>query len=176
MEFDEVIETRRSVRSYRSDPIPDDVLERVLKGAQCAPSANNVQPWRYIVVKDEKTRKKIADISFSQAFIGEAPVVVVCCAKNYHDSYSWIADHMFLVDSTISFDHLTLAARNEGLGTCWIGAFDHPQLKELLDVPAGYDIVVLTPLGYPKSSSAFKPTKNRKPLSEIVFRETFGKT
>ena len=176
MDFEEVIKTRRSVRSYREDPVPDDVLERVLGAAQSAPSANNVQPWRYIVVTDEETRGEIADISFNQAFIAEAPVVIVCCGKNYHDSYSWLADNMFLVDSTISFDHLTLAARNEGLGTCWIGAFDHPQLKELLDVPTGYDIVVLTPLGYPKSGSAFRPASNRKSLSEIVFHDKFGQT
>lgn len=175
MDFAEVVRTRRSVRSYRSDPVPEDALDRVLSAAQSAPSANNVQPWRYIVVKDEAMRQKIADVALSQTFIAEAPVVVVCCGKNYHDRYSWIADNMFLVDSTISFDHLTLAARNEGLGTCWIGAFDHPQLKELLDVPAGYDILVLTPLGYPKSDSAFKPVKNRKPLSEIIFHEKFGK-
>jgi len=175
MDFQEVIQTRRSVRSYRSDPVPDDALERVLEAARSAPSANNVQPWRYIVVTDQATREKIADISFNQAFIAEAPVVIVCCGHNYHDSYSWIADNMFLVDSTISFDHLTLAARAEGLGTCWIGAFDHPQLKELLNVPAGYDIVVLTPLGYPQSDTAFRPVSNRKALDEIVFHERFGK-
>ncbi|NOZ20062.1 MAG: nitroreductase [Planctomycetes bacterium] len=175
MEFDGVIKTRRSVRSYRDDPIPDDVLERVLTAAQSAPSANNVQPWRYIVVRDEATRKKIAEVALNQAFIAEAPVVIVCCGRNYHDSYSWIADNMFLVDCTISFDHLTLAARNEGLGTCWIGAFDHPQIKEVLDVPVGYDVVVLTPLGYPKSDQAFRPVSNRKPLSEIAFSEKFGR-
>ncbi|MEW6355346.1 MAG: nitroreductase family protein [Planctomycetota bacterium] len=175
MDFDEVVSTRRSVRSYRSDPVPDDVLKRILTAAQSAPSANNVQPWRYIVARDDATRKKIADVAFNQAFIAEAPVVIVCCGKNYHDSYSWIADNMFLVDCTISFDHLTLAARNEGLGTCWIGAFDHPQLKEILEVPAGYDIVVLTPLGYPKSDKAFRPVSNRKPMSEIIFAEKFGR-
>lgn len=174
MEFTDVVRTRRSVRSYRSDPVPADALERVLEAARSAPSANNVQPWRYIVVRDEKLRKKIADISFNQSFIAEAPVVIVACGKNYHDDYSWLADHMFLVDVTISFDHLTLAARNEGLGTCWIGAFDHKQLKDLLGVPAGYDIVVLTPLGYPKSESAFRPVSKRKVISEVVFQEKFG--
>lgn len=174
MDFSEVIRTRRSVRAYKGDAIPADVLRRVLEGARMAPSANNTQPWTFIVVRDAALRKKIAEISFDQSFIAEAPVVIVYCGRQYHDSYSWIADNMYIVDVTIAVDHLTLAARNEGLGTCWIGAFHREPLKKLLDIPAGHDPIILTPLGYPSSPAAFRAASSRKPLGEIVCAEKFG--
>ena len=174
MDFYQVIKARRSVRSYKGDAISDDVLRRVLEGARIAPSANNTQPWTFIVVKDAALREKIAEISFEQSFIAEAPVVIVCCGRQYHDSYSWIADNMYIVDVTIAVDHLTLAARNEGLGTCWIGAFHREPLKKLLDIPAGHDPIILTPLGYPSSPAAFRAVSSRKPLGEIVCAEKFG--
>ncbi len=174
MEFYEVIQTRRSVRSYKGDAIPADVLHRVLEAARMAPSANNTQPWKFIVINDLATRKKVAEISFAQSFISEAPVVIVCCGRRYHDSYSWIADNMYLVDVTIAVDHLTLAARSEGLGTCWIGAFDRGALKALLRIPSDHDPVVLTPLGFPSGMRPFHCETSRKPLDEIACSERFG--
>lgn len=165
MDFTTVLKTRRSVRSYKPDPIPEDVLSRVLGGARVAPSANNVQPWHFVVVKDEAKRRKLAA---GQSFVGEAPVVIVCCGKRYTDRYSWIRDNMYLVDCTIAIDHLTLAARNEGLGTCWIGAFDHEEVKRAVDVPDGYDVIMLIPVGYPASESAFREPGSRQALESIV--------
>jgi len=174
MDFEEVVKTRRSVRSYSEKPVPDEALQRVLEAARLAPSANNLQPWHYIVVRDESLRRKIAELSFNQMFIAEAPVVIVCCGKKYHDNYSWIANNMYLVDCSISFDHLTLAARNEGLGTCWIGAFDHAAVRDLLNVPMGFDVIILTPLGYPARPEAFGPPSSRRSLSDIVSLDKFG--
>ena len=174
MDLYDVIRTRRSVRSYKGDAIPANVLHRVLDAARMAPSANNTQPWKFIVVKDPATRKKVAEVSFAQSFIAEAPVVIVCCGRRYHDAYSWIADNMYLVDVTIAVDHLTLAARNEGLGTCWIGAFDREALKALLKIPNDHDPVVLTPLGFPSGMRPFQSGASHKPLGEIAFSEMFG--
>ena len=174
MDFSEVLLTRRSVRSYSSKAIDAKVLGRVLNAARMAPSANNVQPWRFIVVSDEDKRKAIAKISANQSFIAEAPAVVVCCGKRYVDRWSWIGENMYLIDTAIAIDHLTLAARNEGLGTCWVGAFDHEDLRRLLNVPDGFDVIVLTPLGYPAKPDAFYETSSRKPLDEVVFAGSFG--
>ena len=174
MEFYEAINTRRSVRSYRNDPVPEEVLKRILDAARVAPSANNIQPWHFIVVKDEKRKKEVARLSFDQTFIAEAPVVIVCCGSKYHDRYSWISDNTYIIDVSIAVDHLTLAARNEGLGTCWIGAFDHSGMKKLLEMPENYDVIVLTPLGYPRTNSVFRGTSSRKDLKEIVSYEKFG--
>ena len=134
MDFLEVLLTTRSVRSYSSKPVEAEVLKRILNCARMAPSANNVQPWRFVVAHDEKMRKAIAKASANQSFIAEAPVVIVCCGKRYVDRWSWIKKNMYLVDTTIAIDHLTLAARNEGLGTCWIGAFDHDVLMFRMDL------------------------------------------
>ena len=173
MDFEQVINTRRSVRSYRSQPVPDAALEKVLNAARIAPSANNIQPWHFIAVKDAARRGEIARNCFNQTFLAEAPVVIVCCGKKYPDRYSWISDNLYLVDVAIAIDHLTLAARNEGLGTCWIGALDQKPLRKLLNVPSGFDIIMVTPLGYPASDAAFRPASGRKPLSEIVSYEEF---
>ena len=168
MEFTEVVRTRRSIRSYRPDPIPDDILRKVLDAARFAPSANNVQPWHFMVVKDPAKRRRLAELAADQTFVGEAPVIIICCGRHYVDRYSWIGAHMYLVDCAIAIDHLTLAARNEGLGTCWIGAFDHDGVKKVVSVPAGHDVVMLLPMGYPASKSAFHETKARRSLAEVV--------
>jgi nitroreductase len=168
MEFSEVVGTRRSVRAYKPDPVPDEVLRRVLDGARMAPSANNLQPWHFIVVRDQTTRRNLADLAAGQTFVGQAPVIIVCCGKRYTDRYSWLRENMYLVDCTIAIDHLTLAARNERLGTCWIGAFDHERVKEAAKVPDGYDVIMLMPVGYPASPGAFRGTTSRRALEEIV--------
>jgi len=171
MDFHEVIRTRRSVRAYKSNPIPDDVLQRVFDTARLAPSANNIQPWRVVAVRDEAKRREIAHLCYEQDFIAQAPVVLVICAERYRDSYSWIENHMFLVDTAIFIDHLALAARAEGLGTCWIGAFDaqgHKGLKRLLDTPDSHDVVMVMPMGYPERPTAFRDPGHRKSVGEIV--------
>jgi len=174
MDFWEVVGTRRSVRSYSSDPVPTEMIERVLEGARIAPSANNVQPWRFIVIRDASVKSEVADLAAGQQFIAEAPVVIVCCVQRYHDRYSWLADDMCLVDGSIAFTHLLLAARAEGLGTCWIGAFDHDELKRLLGVPDEYVILALAPLGYPAGEGVFRTTVDRRSFQDIVFLERFG--
>jgi len=168
MDFYEVIKTRRSVRSFKADAIPDDVLERVLNAARIAPSGSNRQPWRFIVIRDPAVRERLVPSCHGQRFIAAAPIVVAACGRYIDfDRGDWMGDSSMLVDVTIAIDHLVLAARAEGLGTCWIGSFNNDQIKELLDVPDGWEIVALTPLGYP-DGSAFTETADRKPLSEIV--------
>ncbi|MEM3004731.1 MAG: nitroreductase family protein, partial [Candidatus Bathyarchaeia archaeon] len=88
----------------------------------------------------------------------------------YHDSYSWIADHMYLVDVTIATDHLTLAARNEGLGTCWVGAFDEDLVSDIVRTGPGIKPVALIPVGYPRHMPA---AKRRRNLSEVIHEETY---
>ena len=176
MDFATVIKTRRSVRAYADKPIPDAVLGRILEAVRLAPSACNFQPWRFIVVKDTATRSQLAKQAHSQQFVAKAPVVIVCCGKRYPQSYNWIGDDLFLVDLGIAIEHLALAARNEGLGTCWIGAFQDQPIKKLLGIPADHDVVMLLPVGYPVSADQFSPTTERLAMEQIVFSERFGKT
>lgn len=176
MEFSEVLRTRRSVRNFRPDAVSDEVLERVVDLARFAPSAQNIQPWRVVAVRDETKRKEIAHLCFEQDFVGQAPVTLVVCAERYVDNYSWIRDNMRFIDTAIFMDHLTLAARAEGLGTCWVGAIDadrHLRLKRLLNVPESRDVVIVSPLGYPERDDAFRPTERRKAVKDILAYEQF---
>ncbi len=169
MDFYEVIRTRRSVRSYKPDPIPDDVLRRVLDAARIAPSGSNRQPWKFIIVRDEKIKRQLAVACSNQQFIAEAPVIIVACGYNIHyNRGGYMGDMSMLVDVSIAFTHLILAARAEGLGTCWIGSFDNDEIKRILNIPEDVNVVAITPLGYPKSSDAFVGPSSRKSLEEIT--------
>jgi len=175
MEFYYVIKTRRSVRSYKPDPIPDDVLKRVLDAARIAPSGSNRQPWKFIVVRDEETKRKLVSACHNQSWMAEAPVIIVACAQELdYNRGGYMGKLSGVMDATIAFTHLILAARAEGLGTCWIGAFDNERVKEILGVPEGWNVAALTPLGYPaEGENAFRETTNRKPLEEIVSTDKF---
>lgn len=168
MDVYEAIRTRRSVRSYRPDSIPEQVVKRVLDAARIAPSGSNRQPTRLIVVTDEETKEKLVPMCHDQAFIASAPVVVVACGSDIeYNRGEWMGRHAMIVDVAIVVDHLTLAARAEGLGTCWIGSFSNSALKEFLGLPGEVQVVALTPLGYPQGDPFTEP-EGRIPLDEFV--------
>lgn len=173
LDFYEVIRTRRSMRSYKPDPVPDDVLRKVLDAARIAPSGSNRQPWKFIVIRDEALKERLVPLAGGQKFIAEAPIVIVACGSNInYNRGGYMGGMSVLVDVAIAFDHLTLAARAEGLGTCWIGSFDNSAIKELLKIPPEVNIVAVSPLGYARD--AFSETGPRKGLAEIVCENYFG--
>jgi len=174
MDFYGVIKTRRSIRSFSSKKVPDQILKRILNAARLAPSANNRQPWRYIIVKDTEKKNQIAQLASNQSFIAEAPVVVVICGLRYLNRHSWFGENMYILETAISIEHFVLAARNEGLGTCWVGAFDKQGIEKLLNIPQGSPPIMITPLGYPKDESAFSNVIDRYPLREICYSEEYG--
>ena len=176
MEFYDVIRTRRSVRRFLNRPIPDEVLDRVLDAARIAPSGGDRQPWRFVVVKDKQKKKKIAHACYSQDFVAEAPVVLVCCSIKCSSGYQPWEDEAGRRDAVIATDHLILAARNEGLGSCWVGAVHDKQVKEIVNVPDDVNVVMVVPLGYPASKSAFREPSGRKSLKEVCFFEEYGQT
>jgi len=160
----EAIEKRQSVRSYQDKEISEDVLRQVLEAGRLAPSANNKQHWKFIVVKDEDLRKKLVPACKNQKFVGEAPVVIAGCGTD-PDYVMTNGEHAYSIDLAIALDHMGLEAASLGLGTCWIGAFYQEQVKEILGVPEGVRIVNLLTLGYPKELGV---RRGRKPLSEII--------
>lgn len=173
MDFYEVVRTRRSIRSFKPDPIPGDVLTRVLDAARIAPSGSNRQPWRFIVVKNEDLKRRLVPACGNQGFIAEAPMVIVVCGRDIGwNRGGYMGSMSMLVDVSIAFTHLILAARAEGLGTCWIGSFDNGKVKEVLGIPQEYNVVAITPLGYP-AGEEFREPGARKPLSEIVSFDGF---
>jgi nitroreductase len=172
MDLYEAIKTRTSVRGYRSTPVEDDKLSRILEAARLAPSGKNGQPWTFIIVKDHEIRAKLVGACKGQAFIGEAPVVVAVCGCE-ELAYQKMGGYWnsLPVDIGIALEHLMLAAAAEGLGTCWIGAFIEREVREILAVPEEVKIVALTPVGYPKGERVARP---RKSLDEIVMHERWG--
>ncbi|MBI5778057.1 MAG: nitroreductase family protein [Planctomycetes bacterium] len=167
MDFYDAIKKRHSIRKYKSDAISDEVLNRVLDAAHLAPSGKNGQPWRFIVVRNAELKQKLVKPCRDQIYIAEAPIVIVGVA-NEDESYQKQGCYMksWAIDLAIAFDHLILAATAEGLGTCWIGAFDEKEVKKVLNIPDHLRVVCLTPLGYADGEPKPKP---RKALGEIVF-------
>ena len=171
LDFMNVIKKRRTVRKYKSDPVPEDILNQVLEAARLAPSGSNLQPWHFIVIKDKLTKEKLMDLPLGKMKIHkwavEAPILIVACTD---PSVSW---KWHIVDLTIALEHLMLAATNFGLGTCWLArlGFEEP-IKEILDIPKHIKVLAITPLGYPDEEPKFN---DRKPISEIVHYEKFDK-
>ncbi|MEO0080523.1 MAG: nitroreductase family protein [candidate division WOR-3 bacterium] len=166
MDFYDVVRKRVSVRAYRPDPVPEDVLNRILEAGRLAPSAKNYQPWKFIVVRDPKVREALVPACRGQAFIAQAPVVICACALE-EEAWKGMGGYWSAapVDVTIALEHMILAAAAEGLGTCWIGAFVEEEVRKVLGIPAGVKPIALTPLGYPAQEPKPRP---RKPLEEIV--------
>jgi nitroreductase len=170
MEIHELIRKRRSVRAYREDPIPDEVLARILESARWAPSARNLQPWKLVIVQDRTRRMELARAANDQLFLAEAPILLAMVGLE-PDRMMSCGVPPYAVDGSIAVDHLTLAAAAEGLGTCWIGAFSQERVRKILGVPEAHKVVILTPLGYPADSEPAGRT--RKPLRELVCYEKF---
>ncbi len=164
MDTFECIKARRSVRSYSGRDIEGEKLNAILDAARLAPSANNRQNWKFIVVKDPELREQISAAAKGQKFVAEAPVVIAACAVNT-DHVMTCGHPAYLVDLAIAIDHMTLAARAMGIGSCWIGAFEQEKVKKILAVPDSSTVVELLPLGYP---SEWPPAKPRKSLEEII--------
>jgi len=169
MDIMQAIRGRRSVRKYKSDPVPEASLNNILEAGRLAPSAWNGQPWKFIVVTDEERRKGLADRAKTtsgkaQEWIAEAPVIVAAVATDT-DRQMTNGIESWPVDIAIAVDHMILAAAGEGLGTCWIGAFSEEDVKEYLEVPDEMRVVILFPLGYPADEPK---SKKRKNIEEVV--------
>jgi nitroreductase len=167
MSFHDLIRARHSVRGYIPDPIPEEVLLRVLEAGRLAPTACNLQPIQLVVVTDPETRARMQAANRHDWF-WSAPVILVGCAepaKAWTRGDGWNAAE---VDLAIVMDHVILAATQEGLGTCWVCAFNEANAKAILGIPPEVRVVAMTPLGYP--SAPPRPTA-RKHLGELVRRE-----
>ena len=166
----EAIKKRYSVRAYESRPVEDEKLAAVLDAARCAPSARNVQEWRFVVVRDAGLRKKLAQAANGQGFVAEAPVVIACCA--IQSDYVMRCGHpAHLVDLPIAIEHMALQAVEEGLGSCWIGSFYEDQVKAILGIPAPVRVIQLLTLGYPRDSQR---ERNRLAIDEIACRDRWA--
>ncbi len=163
MSLIDVILSRRSIRKYERKDIPQEILNKILEAGRQAPSARNIQPWHFIVIKDEKLKEKLSRGRYNR-FIKEAPITIVGCA-DLNSSRKWA-----VVDTTIALQNMVIAAWALGIGSCWIGDFREEEVKELLKIPAGWKVVALITFGYPAEHPS---AKQKKPLEEIVSYNKF---
>ena len=166
-----LLRERRSIRRYQAAPVHEDMIGQMLEAARWAPSANNSQPWRFIVVRDPVIREQIAQsttyVGEPRVRLNESPVLIVLCGVEDH------AYHAFLQgDVAMAALQMMLQAKALGLGTCWVGGLDREAIAGLLRVPDPLEVVCLLTVGYPTETPEPPP---RKPLDEIVHYELYGR-
>ncbi len=164
MEFKELVQTRYSVRAYKPDPVEEEKLQQVLEAARLAPTAVNRQPFRLLVLRTGGREEELQRI-YSRRWFTQAPLIICICTV---PEEAWVRQDgrkYIDVDAAIAMDHLILAARSLGLGTCWIADFDLAAARDVLGLPDDVEPLVFTPLGYP---AAEPRPKRRKDLAELV--------
>ncbi|WP_291572531.1 nitroreductase family protein [Clostridium sp. UBA4548] len=173
------IEMRRSIRKYADKPVEDEKINGVLESGRLAPSGNNTQPWRYIVVRSEKMRQNVMEASHNQKWMLTAPVFIVCVAdircriKEGIDVY--LDDNSpddevkrIIRDTSISAGYMLLQANNSGLGACWVAEFTQEEIRPVLNIPSDKYVVGVITIGYPDETPKPRP---RKKLEDIVYYE-----
>ncbi len=165
MAFLDLAKERYSVRKYEDRPVDKDKIIQVLEAARYAPSAVNKQPVHFTVVTEDAKIQELAE-AYDRAWFRKAPVVIVACG-DHETSYKRKdgKDHCD-IDVAIAVDHLTLAATDIGLGTCWVCAFDEKIVSKVLDLPENQEPIVMIPIGFPDHSA--RPEKKRKTMDEIA--------
>lgn len=163
----EVIRRRRSVRSFRDEPVPPEILEQLLEAACWAPSAGNLQPWQFYVVRSPENKRQVAAAA-RQAFVARAPAIVVVCALPERSAavYGDRGRHLYcLQDTAAAVQNLLLAAYALGLAACWVGAFSEGEVRRALGLAAEVRPVALVPVGY---GAGEPPAPDRQPLASVV--------
>ena len=169
MEFYDLIRSRESIRNYDPNrPVPGHILEKILDAGRLAPSACNLQPWKFLVVSSPEMLNKVR-ACYSRDWFKDAPHILIVVGlkdkawKRSYDGYNSIE-----TDLAIALTHIILAAENEGIGTCWIEAYDPALLREALNLSYNQVVFGITPLGYPKQDFKKAQKKTRKFTDEII--------
>jgi nitroreductase len=181
--FHDLVASRASVRRYDPErPVSDEHLAAILEAARLAPSAENAQPWQFVIVRDPSVRARLVEEAFSGIYRrsrrNTAPVFLALCGVHgAADLAARAAGHpsYTLTDCGIAGEHAVLAATELGLGTCWIGMFDRRRTRRVLGVPARVEVVALIALGWPAGPARTGQTaERRKPLSAIAWLDAWG--
>jgi nitroreductase len=173
MDISEAIIQRRSIRQFTEQDIPEETVERLINAARWAPSAGNIQPWDFVIVKKAETKTRLANAALDQQSIEQAPIVIVVCANEVLSAqrYGDRGKALFcLQDTAAAIQNILLFAYSIGLGTCWIGAFTEEQVREIIKVPEGSRPIAIVAVGHPGETPQ---PRRRKPTSEITHYETF---
>ena len=165
LEVFEAIKGRRSIRKYTQEPVPEDLVLKILDAGRWAPSASNRQPWSFIVLRDKEVRRKVAEATTYGKFLSNAPLGIAVVIDPQGSNHP-------VEDGAIATQNMLLATHALGLGTCWIGCYNstyEERVKEILEIPKNRRVLSIISIGYPAES----PTKTRKELREIVFTNKY---
>lgn len=165
MELVETVLSRRSIRQYEQKDIPKDALEMILEAGRMAPSAGNKQSWHFIVITNDEIKRELSKGVFSR-FLKNAPVTIVGCAHKDRIAGRWSK-----ISTTIALQNMVIAAWAQGIGSCWIGAFNEEKVRRLLEIPEKWNVVALIPFGYP---SKIPSPKRKKALEKIMSFNKFS--
>jgi len=169
----EAIKKRRSVRAYTSEEVSEEEVEKLIDAARLAPSAGNIQPWEFVIVRSTEIKRKLSDAALNQTFIEEAPVVIIVCADVARSNWGYGdrgANLYCLQDTAAATENMLLAAQALGLATCWIGAFYEDEVAKVVNTPRNVRPVAIVPVGHPAEKPSAPPKRS---MREIVHHETF---
>ena len=152
MDIFEAIKKRHSIRSYKRQQIPDEIIEKILDSGRRAPSAGNIHPEIFILIRKQETKDMIANAALDQHFISDAPVVIVACAdvEKSERNYGSRGRNLYCIqDTAAAIENMLLSAAALGVGNCWVGAFNESKISEILKLPENVRPLAVIPLGYP---------------------------
>lgn len=173
MDVFEAIKGRRSIRAFKRRDVSDENVEKLIDAAMWAPSAGNIQPCEFIIIRKPDVKRRLAEAAWEQSFIEEAAVAIVVCANENRSSqrYGDRGKSLYCIqDTAAAIQNIHLAAYSLGLGTCWIGAFKEHDVRQILNVPQGIRPVAIVPVGYAAKSAS---PRSKRPMDQIVHHETF---
>ena len=162
----ETIRKRYSCRAYQDKPVEPEKLDSIFEAARLAPSAKNLQDWRFVAVTDRDKKRRLAEAASNQMFLEKAGVIIVACSNS--DYVMRCGQPTGPIDVAIALEHICLQAAELGLATCWIGSFYPEKVRAVLDIPDDIAVIELMALGYP----ADQPKKpRREPIGRILCYE-----
>jgi nitroreductase len=173
MEIPEIIRNRRSIRAFSERELPEEAAEVLVRAACMAPSAGNLQPWEFIAVRDPDIKRRLVEAAYGQSFIAEAPIVFLVCAVPGRSSWRYGrrgAELYCIQDTAAAIENLLLTATANGLGGCWVGAFDEERAAKAVGAPEGVRPVAIIPIGYPAETPSAPP---RRPVREVLHSERY---
>ena len=166
--FIELAKSRRSIRRFKEQDVGKGQLKQLIDAAQAAPSAGNCQPWYFYVVKNKRIQAELTASAYAQGFISAAPACIIICtdSKRNEARYAERGRDLYCIqDTAAAVQNILLCAKDMGLGTCWVGAFDEAEAARILSLPENLRPVAIIPVGYPDED--FRP-QSRRPADEIV--------
>jgi nitroreductase len=171
MDLYEAINSRASTREFTGEPVPAQVVARLLASAVKAPTAGNLQPWRFFVVSDRRVKRGLRQAAFGQAFLEEAPVVIVVCADLdvCADGYGSRGEQLYSIqDTAAAVENILLSAVAEGFAACWVGAFDEEAAREALDLAQGVRPLAMVPVGKAARPGVKRPREPFEKFTEYI--------